>query len=86
MASGTPLGGLLGGSWAALGAPGGPPWARFFFLEGVLGAPWGRPGAILDPLAPLPDPLGELLGVSWRPSGEQKGDGRAKVRIYVLPL
>ena len=52
---------LLEGSWADFGAPGGSLGPVLFFFHGLLGASWGRPAAVLDPLGPSPDRFGEVL-------------------------
>ena len=68
-----PSGCFLGPSWATLGPVLGgsrrvwwPSWGVYLFFQSVLGASWGRPGTILDPLGRSPDPPGDLLDASWR--------------------
>ena len=51
------LGGVLGGFWGSWWPSG----TGFIFFHGLLGASWGRPAAVLDPLGPSPDRFGEVL-------------------------
>ena len=49
--------GVLGGFWGSWWPSG----TGFIFFHGLLGASWGRPAAVLDPLGPSPDRFGEVL-------------------------
>ena len=62
------LGCLVGASWPSLGGVLGGFWGSWWpsgtgsiFFHGLLGASWGRPAAVLDPLGPSPDRFGEVL-------------------------
>ena len=77
------LGSLVGAAWPSLGGVLGGFWGSWWpsgtgliFFYNLLGASWGRPAAVLNPLGPSPDRFGEVLealGASRRRQKQMAG-------------